>query len=339
MIEKLIEICKEKQPLYIQPHDFPDADAIGTAFGLQYILMQYGIASEIIYVGNINRKSTRKVLQMFDIQMRQIDGCMEDTDHIICVDSQYGLGNNTQKAGDVFACIDHHPDMKTKEYEYSHVTVAGACVSLLVEEMIGLGLDIPKKLATIFLYALKIDTAEFSRGVTPLDLDVFKYLFGRANQDKVYSLMNNNLELEDMKALGEAIKNIRVVMDIGVTYVPFDCPNELVAILSDFMLGIDELNFTIVFSKQKDGVRVSARSILPFISAGELIRRALKDVGSGGGHAMFAGGFIPNSGIEKLRNEDGSENSATKILDKRIWKAYHELLDESAKDELNEEED
>ena len=67
-IEKLAELCRHKT-VYIQTHNFPDPDAIASAFGVQKLLRHFGIDSTICYAGRIDNLSTSKMLQMFHIEM------------------------------------------------------------------------------------------------------------------------------------------------------------------------------------------------------------------------------------------------------------------------------
>ena len=50
--DRLIQLCQGHR-VYIQTHNFPDPDAIGSAFGLQRLLGVYGIHS--FYLGNTSR--------------------------------------------------------------------------------------------------------------------------------------------------------------------------------------------------------------------------------------------------------------------------------------------
>lgn len=63
--------------------------------------------------------------------------------------------------------------------------------------------------------------------------------------------------------------------------------------VTDFILALIEVEVAIVFSYREDGIKISVRSEDPHIHAGNLIHGALAEVGSGGGHATMAGGFIP----------------------------------------------
>ena len=46
-IMKLAELCRGKT-IYIQTHNFPDPDAIGSAFGLQKRMEYLGISSQLL---------------------------------------------------------------------------------------------------------------------------------------------------------------------------------------------------------------------------------------------------------------------------------------------------
>ena len=54
--------------------------------------------------------------------------------------------------------------------------------------------------------------------------------------------------------------------------------------------------------EKKEGIKISVRSERPTLDAGKIISKALKGIGSGGGHATMAGGFVPFDGND--REED-----------------------------------
>ena len=47
-LKKLVTLC-QGHPVYIQTHNFPDPDAIASAYGLQKLLEIYGTESELCY--------------------------------------------------------------------------------------------------------------------------------------------------------------------------------------------------------------------------------------------------------------------------------------------------
>ena len=320
MIEKLLDLCRDKKELYIQTHDFPDPDAISSGYALYELLKLNGISAKFVYVGKIDRISTERMVTLFDIPIEPFDGNYKEGDYVICIDSQKNTGNVLQKGGNVFACIDHHPTKTQEDYDYKQVDLMGACATVMTREYMALGVEMPAALATALLYGLKMDTLQFSRGVKDDDITVFSYLLKRADPEKLRFLETSNLILSDLRAFGIAIENIKVISDIGLSYVPFDCPDGLVSALSDFMLSIDELSIAIVFSQREQGIKLSVRSILPYVDAGILTRIALEGIGSGGGHPSFAGGYIPLSKMQ------GTQDEWFDDLKMRFMNAYREVM-------------
>lgn len=298
----LIELCKG-HTVYIQTHDFPDPDAIGSAYGLQKLLALYGIPSTLCYDGRIDKLSASKMLQAFRIEMtsrEQLAGVMQAEDYIICIDSQKQSGKMVDLVGDEVACIDHHPTFTPVEYAYKDVRITGACASMVAQYFASSEFEPDKDTATALLYGIRMDTLQFSRGVSLLDVDMFRYLFPYCDHEKLTALERNNMEFEDLKAYGEAIDNIEIYGTVGFSHLSFACPDAMVAILSDFILSLMEVDVAVIYSYREDGIKFSVRSEAPLVHAGQLAGNALEGFGSGGGHAAMAGGLIPTDKIPLL---------------------------------------
>ena len=301
-LNDLIALC-QGHPVYIQTHNFPDPDAIASAYGLQKLLEAYGVESVLCYDGRIDKLSASKMLDAFQIRMLPYEELVSDlreTDLIICVDTQKHAGNVTDFVGDEAACIDHHPTFVPIEYRYRDVRITGACATLIAEYYARSGKEPDSDAATALLYGLKMDTLQFTRGVTDLDIEMFKYLFPRCDQEKLANLERNNMEFADLKAYGAAIESIELYDRVGFSCIPFSCPDALIGILSDFILALVEVEVAVVFSFRSDGVKLSVRSEDPNIHAGNLLHAALKDIGSGGGHAAMGGGLIGSARLPEL---------------------------------------
>ena len=163
-----------------------------------------------------------------------------------------------------------------------------------------------------------MDTLQFTRGVTELDIRMFGFLFPYCDQEKLAVLERNNMEFADLKAYGEAIESIQIYDKVGFSCISFSCPDALIAILSDFILSLIEVEVAIVFSFREDGVKLSVRSEDPKVNAGEILHRTLQDIGNGGGHATMGGGFIPRSRLGELGRfpEDAIRNMFLDTLSK-----------------------
>lgn len=320
-LRDLVDLCRG-YAVYIQTHNFPDPDAIASAYGLQKLLAYYGVEAKLCYDGRIDKLSASKMLEVFQIQMlsyEQLLADMKETDRIICVDSQKHSGNVTDFVGNEIACIDHHPTFVTMEYQYQDIRITGACATLIAEYYALLGIEPDMDVATALLYGLKMDTLQFTRGVTELDIKMFGFLFPRCDQEKLADLERNNMEFKDLKAYGAAIESIELYDKVGFSCIPFSCPDALIAILSDFILALIEVETAVVFSFREDGIKLSVRSEDPEIHAGKLLHEALKDIGSGGGHAVMGGGLIGKERIPELGNypEEAIRNLILDTLKKR----------------------
>ena len=300
--KKLVKLCEGRR-VYIQTHNFPDPDAIASAYGLQKLLRIYGITSKMCYDGRIDKLSASKMLKKFQIDMLPYESLLPDMrkeDYIICVDSQKHGGNVTDFVGDEVACIDHHPTFTEMEYQYKDIRIVGSCATLIAEYYKKLGHVPEPDVATALLYGLKMDTLQFTRGVTDLDIQMFEFLFAHCDKEMLLCLENNNMEFNDLKAYGAAIESIELYGNIGFAWIPFSCPDALIAILSDFILALVEVEVAVVSSCREDGIKISVRSEISGVHAGNATHAALKGIGDGGGHAPMAGGLIKKENVPLL---------------------------------------
>ena len=100
------------------------------------------------------------------------------------------------------------------------------------------------------------------------------------------------MEFSDLKAYGAAIERIEIYDKVGISDIPFPCPDALIAILSNCILALQEVEVAVVFCHREDGIKFSVRSEDPAIHAGHLVHNTLQGYGEGGGHAEMAGGMI-----------------------------------------------
>lgn len=299
----LIEIL-DGHIVYIQTHNYPDPDAMASALGLQVFLKHHGIESKLCYDGTIEKLNTKRMIDVFGFEIFNIKDIPEMTeeDYIVTVDAQKYNANITDFIGDEVACIDHHPTFIDCEYKYKDVRIVGACSTLIASYFKESNTQMDSNTATALLYGLRVDTNSLSRGVTALDIEMYSYLYQYLDEAKLIAVNSSSMELADLQAYGAAISNIRIFNNIGFAEIPFDCPDALVAMVSDFILDLNVVEFSVVFATREDGLKFSVRSEIPSLDAGKIVASALKDIGDGGGHAMMAGGFVSKANIEKMKH-------------------------------------
>ena len=177
-LESLLETLKGHK-VFIQTHNFPDPDAIASAFGLQKLLEHFGIESRICYKGTIAKASIAGLVHSFNIEMFEVDELweMKAHDYVVTVDSQMNNDNIAATRGTVVACIDHHPTVVMSDYKFRDVRICGSCATLVADYFFSNNIKLDTDTATVLLYGLKMDTENFNRGVTELDIEMFRRLF------------------------------------------------------------------------------------------------------------------------------------------------------------------
>lgn len=291
--EELINLLKGKKIL-IQTHNFPDPDAIATAFSLQYFLKQYSIESKIVYGGKIDNNNTKRMLEMFEIDIINSTDFIQydEYPYVVTVDGQKNNSNFMDIPGEEIACIDHHDWRTDYEYDFVDHKEYGACSTIITEYFIETGIRLPKNIATALLYGLKMDTFSFSRGVTSEDIKAFGFLHPISDIQQIRILENSAVELADLRAYGVAFQNMVVYDKIGFSHINFDCPDSLIAMVSDFILSLSAVEIAVIYADRRGGYKFSVRSEIEGLNAGNLISDALEGYGNGGGHPTMAGGII-----------------------------------------------
>lgn len=296
-LDKLLgEINREH--VYIQTHNFPDPDAIASAYGLQRLLELRGVRATLCYKGKIDRYSTGKLVEIMGIELLNVDDLekvLSDEDEVILVDSQKGNSNIIDITGDEIICIDHHPDNDLFEYRFSDIRPEiGACATMIAQYFFENNVPMDRKIATTLTYGIRIDTSNLSRGVSRLDIEMLYRMYDECDYNIISMLENSILCFEDLVAYSKAISSIEVFENISFADTGKDCP--VIADISDFMLALKEVTFSVVYSAKYGGIKLSVRSERAEIDAGKVIGKALDGIGNGGGHASMAGGFVPFDG-------------------------------------------
>lgn len=286
-----------KQKVYIQTHNYPDQDALASAYGLQELLHYRGIEATICYQGNIDKANTIAMTEALGLELFDVDDLMlHEDDEIILIDGQKGNVNLEELSGDEVACIDHHPMQDVSSYRFYDIRKVGACATMIAQYFLENEIPVNKKVATALSYGIRMDTATLMRQTTELDIDMFCTMYKKADIELIRRFENHSLILSDLEAYREALKDLKIYdYRIGMANVGENCSEAMMGTLSDFIMSLDEVDFSVVFSYRAGGLKMSVRSELTNVDAGAIIRRALSGYpGGGGGHAGMAGGFVAN---------------------------------------------
>ena len=291
-----IELCKTKKSITIQPHDFPDHDAIAAAYGLSQLLSSSGINCSIAYKGIIGRRELKTFIEKFAIQLKQSEKLsFAHEDGIIIVDGCKGNKNVTDLNGDEIAVIDHHASSEPTDVPFVDIRANyGSCSSIIKEYYDLLGKEMSKSVASAFLLGLYTDTAFFTRGVHPADIELLNASYPIADIAFVTMVLRNKIQYRDLDQYRALLNNLVIYDETGFCFLPEGADPNLLGILCDFLLSIQEVHFALIVSKNEEGIYLSARNEHRQLHAAGVVTQIVsRRGGAGGGHYHMAGGSFP----------------------------------------------
>jgi nanoRNase/pAp phosphatase (c-di-AMP/oligoRNAs hydrolase) len=282
--------------ILVQPHDFPDHDAVASAFGLGRLLERLGFKVRLVHRYPIRSHSLTAMIRDLHIPIQRLDELLPTdwTDApCIIVDGSPNNANAHPITSNVIAVIDHHVNPGELEVPFVDIrTSYGACSSIIADYWQEADLIPDRETATALLMGIQIDTDFLSRRVSPADLNAHHRLFFQADWQFGTQVVKASLSLSDLKAFHFATNHYLTQGNLFFTMLPTECTQELISILADFFLRLREILVTVIVEAGGDRYHVSVRSRSPDISAANVIRLALAGIGEGGGHDHMAGGFI-----------------------------------------------
>lgn len=303
-IRGLLTALKGEKRVFIQCHNFPDHDAVASAYGLQSLLKEFDIKASIIYKGEIQRESLLKMITSLNIEIHNCsDFNIEESDKIIIVDGCVENSNVENLLGEEIGVIDHHQGKIPTYLKYTDIRADyGACSTIIYSYYKELNINIPPKVATALIIGLNMDTAQLTRGVSQADIDAYPDLHKNADIGLVNTILRNYIQTKDLNFYKLLLNNISIKDKYAFCFFEEGCNQNLLGILGDFILSLEEVEFVVLCAKNNNVINFSVRNESEELNAATIIQEVLKDIGFGGGHMDMAGGVIKD--LEKFKQEE-----------------------------------
>ncbi|EMA49319.1 MULTISPECIES: DHH family phosphoesterase [Halococcus] len=283
-------------PLAIVTHDNPDPDAIASALALRRIAAAAGCDAEVCYFGAITHQQNRAMVNLLDIEMREL--APDDIDEyggIALVDhSRPGVNDQLPEDTPIDVLIDHHPPRAPVEARFVDLrSDVGATSTLLVDYLGRLGIEIDSTVATALLYGIRVDTKDFQREVSTVDFDAAAFLLPYADEDILEQVETPSMSAETLETIARAISNREVSGSVLVSYIDDLHERDALAQAADQLLDIEDIRTTLVYGIIDGTIYCSGRTRGGGLDIGETLRDAFDRIGSAGGHADMAGAQLP----------------------------------------------
>ena len=309
---KLCSVLDKDIPVLVQTHDFPDHDAIGSAYALIRLLNECGYKTSAAYGGLIPNLQLQEFIDYLKFPLIKINDITDYGSYqVIVVDGTPFKGTVNKVGGILKAVIDHHPNRTNSEADFMDIrSEIGACSSIIWSYWKESGKKYDRAVATALIGGIQLDTDFLSRHVHRLDMEAYNSLYFEADVHVTQQLLKTTISINDIKEIGRAIKEYVQIKNFLLIEIKEDYSKALLSVVADFLVWIKEITFVIVIETFGDEYSLSVRCRDKNLDAGYIMLESLQDLGSGGGHAHMAGGFI------RPEKYPGKENLLKMIVEK-----------------------
>jgi nanoRNase/pAp phosphatase (c-di-AMP/oligoRNAs hydrolase) len=294
----LFENIISKYPEFaIVPHYNPDPDALGSSFGLHYLLNKvFNKKANIYFSGIIGRAENIKMIQVLDIPIIQIND-KEPLPNIpiILMDTQPGTGNNPlHSKKNLKMVFDHHSlSMNPEDIKYVDIRETYGSSSTIIYDYYKL-YDIKPivNVATALFYGIQTDVVGEGRTGFKVDFDSMEELSEYINREKLYTIENPKLPFDYYIHTNKGMENSVIYDDFLITSLGEIENPDYIGEIADFLIRFDKCAVVLVMGVHKNIIQLSFRSQKKKIEAGLTLKKIVGKMGQAGGHISSAGGRI-----------------------------------------------
>lgn len=300
-------------------HDNPDPDALASAVALAFLLeKRASLSTTVAFGGIVGRAENRALIQELGVDFQRVESLDQAAGTAIAlVDTQPRAGNNSLPPGRIVsAVVDHHPPRpETVTATFSDIrTDFGASCSMLLEYLRAADLEPGRRLATGMFYAIQSETMDLGREASRADVEASTYLYPLSDPEAIASIRHARVPASYFRSLHEALDVARrygTVLTACLTRLEYP---DMVAEIADLFMQMVGIDWTIAIGRYRDQLLISIRTYDTLAHAGSLIRGAIGERGSAGGHGMFAGGRVPVRGLSDAAIEELADEILTDLL-------------------------
>lgn len=240
--------------------DFPDPDAIASAFAHKLICLQYGIEVDIVYHGRVSHQQNIALIKLLNIELVRYSESFDFSRYqgSVFVDNQ-GMTTALTKLLDSHGIkplivVDHHERSGPLAPEYLDIRKIGATATIYTNYLIQGLLELNQsdsahsRCATALMHGIRSDTNNFIRATEP-DFMASAYLSNYFNPNLLSEIVSQARTKKVMDIIQKALAN-RVIRDnysiAGIGYLRQE-DRDAIAQAADFLLSEENVHTVIVY--------------------------------------------------------------------------------------------
>lgn len=324
--QRLLEYLEKNKdglsPMLIMPHDYPDPDAMASAFGLQYLLSErFGVSSRIVYGGVVGRTENRAMVATLQIPVRKIRPTdLKRHRSVALVDTQASFQNNSFPSNRVpTIVIDQHVSSTPPSGDLVLVDPdCGATCVIIAQAMLLAKLSIPASVATAVAYGILSDTLDLYRAKRPDVVQTYLSILPKADMRALAHIQIPLRSRQFFVTLGRGIRRAVLYRGLLVSHLGGIENPDAVSEAAEFLLTYKNANWTLCTGRYKSRLHVSLRTVKRSINAGEVLRDAFENRTEAGGHGSIAGGSFKVGSRESEETWRAAETALQLRLQKRL---------------------
>ncbi|MBI2899518.1 MAG: DHH family phosphoesterase [Planctomycetes bacterium] len=288
-VNALLRIVRERRRVLTVIWGNPDPDAIASARALQELLAGDVEEYRIAYTGQFTRQENLAMVHTLKVATAKWDPAMLASGPLLAtVDAQPSFFQPPLPQP-IDLVIDHHPLSELGPHRFSDVrTDYGSTSTILTEYFLDTGRRLPRSVATGLFYGLKVDTNNLTRNVSDADIDAFRALRMRTDENLLRTIEFSQMPLTMLDYFSIAISNKKVCRDVTFSYLGQVDNPDVGVYVADFFIKLSGISWVVV------GVRTAEKLIVVFRTdglrrhAGRIAESLFRDYGTAGGHRTMA---------------------------------------------------
>ena len=357
IVEKLSQTLErhrgERQVVVIQ--DFPDPDALSSAWTYQLIAANYDISCDIIYGGTLSHQENIALVRLAALPAKRIvTSQLKEKDWSIyqgCVliDSQ---GTNSQlysvveEAGiPLIVAIDHHSKQKDLDAEFIDLRPQTRATATILTQYIQSGMlefdssnDIHVKCATALMHGLRSDTNRLMQAKEE-DFMAAAYLSRFYDSQLLNAVLQSARSRRVMNVIERALRNRIIKKNFsisGVGYLRYE-DRDAIPQAADFLVTEEDIHTAVVYGivhNENEDIELvigSLRTTKLTLDPDEFIKKTLGKDARGrffGGGRYMAGGFeIPIGFLNGFNDNSEYTKIKWEVFDTQIKQKLMRLVE------------
>ena len=217
-----------------------------------------------------------------------------------------GANNDIPPQTKINVVIDHHKEGRHVASQGMFVDIrpgVGATASIMTQYLQELDVPVDKRVATALLYGIRTDTKEFTRNVTPQDLNYAGFLLPLTDADLLDKIMSPSMSQETLDVIGKAIHERKVQSGYLFANVGYVMNRDALPQAADLLITLEGVNTALVYGITDNAIVISARNRDIRLHIGNALSEAFGEMGDAGGHPNMAAATLPLHYFGRVENK------------------------------------